>query len=328
MTCAIETKNLTKLFGDLVAVDSANLRIREGTIHGFIGPNGAGKTTTMKMLIGALHPSGGEGKIKGFPLGSMEARKMLGYSPEHPHFYDGMSAQSYLVYMGMVCGLDRRRASERASKLLKWLDLQDFSNKKIGGFSAGMRQKMSLAQSMIHEPEILILDEPTANLDPAGRISIIENLKDLCREMKVTVFISSHILAELEKLVSEVTLLNHGKIVVESDVASLEKKVSGNRFILNTSDNRKILSLLKSKGYIRHGEMDENGIIHLTSRGDEDQFRRNVSRAILHSDVWLQQFSLEASDLESVFMKLVGEGEEKQLPQKQAGKKPFWRFWK
>ncbi len=324
----IETTGLTKTFGDLVAVDSVSLKIKEGTIHGFIGPNGAGKTTTMKMLIGSLHATMGSGTIKGHPLGSIEARKLIGYSPEHPKFYDGMGARSYLVYMGTVCGMSRSQASQRATELLKWLGLQDFSDRKIRGFSAGMRQKLSLAQGLIHSPEVLILDEPTANLDPAGRLSIINNLKEICRESHVTVFISSHILAELEKLVSEVTLLNHGKVVVESDVKSLEKKVSGNRYVLKTSDNRKVLSALKSRSYIKHGEIDENDVIHLTASGDEEQFKRNITRTVLQSNVWLEQFGLEASDLESVFMKLVGEGEEKQIEKKRELKKPFWRFWR
>jgi ABC-type multidrug transport system ATPase subunit len=323
MNC-IETRGLTKAFGDFFAVDSMDLKITEGTIHGFIGPNGAGKTTTMKMLIGALHPTRGSGSIKGHPLGSNEAKGLLGYSPEHPKFYESMRARPYLVYMGTVCGMPRQAASKRADELLRWLGLQDFADRKIRGFSAGMRQKLSLAQALIHSPEILILDEPTANLDPAGRLSIINNLKELCKESKVTVFISSHILAELEKLVSEVTLINHGKIVVESDVKSLEKKVSGNRYVLKTSDNKKVLSLLKSRGFISHGDIDESGVMHLTAKGDEERFKRNMTRAVLSANVWLEQFGPEASGLEGVFMKLVGEGEEKQA---EARHKPFWRFW-
>jgi ABC-2 type transport system ATP-binding protein len=323
----IETRGLTKMFGSFAAVDGIDLMIREGTIHGFIGPNGAGKSTTMKMLIGALHPSKGSGTIKGHPLGSIGSKRLIGYSPEHPKFYVKMSAEDYLVYMGRVCGMSRQAAQQRTSELLEWLDLQAFAGKRVGGFSAGMRQKLSLAQALIHSPEILILDEPTANLDPAGRLSIIKNLKDLCRESKVTVFISSHILAELEKLVSEVTLLNHGKVVVESDVHSLEKKVSGNRYVLKTSDNKRILSLLKSRGIISHGDIDENDVIHLTVKGNEERFKRNITRVILGSKVWLEQFGLEASGLESVFMKLVGEGEEKQMADGREKHKPFWRFW-
>jgi ABC-2 type transport system ATP-binding protein len=205
MTLAIETNGLTKSFGTFTAVDGIDLRVEQGTINGFIGPNGAGKTTTMKVLIGALHPNGGSGKIKGHPLGSMEAKKLLGFSPEHPKFYEEMTGHDYLVYMGMICGMNRHEAYNRGMELLKWLDIAGFSDKKIHGYSAGMRQKLSLAQSLIHEPEILILDEPTANLDPAGRLSIIKKLKELCQENNTTVFISSHVLGELEKLVTDVT---------------------------------------------------------------------------------------------------------------------------
>lgn len=313
MTYAIKTNGLTKNFGDFTAVNNADIEVKEGTINGFIGPNGAGKSTTMKMLIGALNPSDGSGHIKDHPIGSIEAKKLLGFSPEHPKFYKDMKAQKYLVYMGMVCGMSRSEAENRAIELLKWLGIQDFANKKVGGFSAGMKQKVSLAQSLIHNPEILILDEPTANLDPAGRISIIENLKDLCKEMNVTVFISSHILAELEKLVDEVTLINHGKIVVTSNVESLEEKVSENRYVLKTSNNEKLLKVLKDKFYIEDISLDKNNVIHITAKDDDiDFFRHSVTRVILDCDVWLQEFNIEASGLESIFMKLVGEGEEDQ----------------
>lgn len=326
MTYAIETQGLTKMFGNFTAVDDISITVKEGTINGFIGPNGAGKTTTMKLLIGALHPTSGSGSIKGHPIGSMEARKLLGFSPEHPKFYGDMKAQKYLVYMGMVCGMSRAAADQRTSELLKWLGIDAFADKNVHSFSAGMCQKLSLAQSLIHEPEILILDEPTANLDPAGRLSIIENLKEICRESNVTVFISSHILAELEKLVNEVTLINHGKLVVESDVTQLEKEVSGNRFIIKTSDNEKLISILKKRSYVGEAEMDDNDVIHVAAKGDMTQFRKKITQDILLCDVWLELFTLESANLESVFMKLVGEGEEKQIVEQERTRKRRWRF--
>ena len=121
----IETTNLTKRFGDLVAVNSINIKIKKGTIHGFIGPNGAGKSTTMKMLIGALKPSSGTGLIKGSKIGSLETRKVFGFSPEHPKFYDNMNSYDYLVYIGRVSGLGGKKSKERAKELLEWLDLAD-----------------------------------------------------------------------------------------------------------------------------------------------------------------------------------------------------------
>ena len=170
----IEAKNLTKTFGDFTAVDGIDLMVRKGTIHGFVGPNGAGKTTTMKMLIGAISCTRGEGYIKGYEVGSITAKQLIGYSPEQPFFYKDMVASDYLVYMARICGMKRAEARNKALDLLNWLDLGDFSESKVGGFSAGMKQRLSLAQALIHEPELLILDEPTANMDPTGRMAILD----------------------------------------------------------------------------------------------------------------------------------------------------------
>ncbi len=307
----IETGNLTKRFGDLMAVGGLSIKVKAGTIHGFIGPNGAGKSTTMKMLIGALHPSGGGGTIKGHPIGSLEARKLLGFSAEHPHFYENMKAYDYLVYIGRVSGLSGRRAGERASELLKWLDLEEFAGKKVGGFSAGMRQKMSLAQAMIHEPELLILDEPTANLDPAGRLSIIKKLQELCRQKKMTVFISSHILSELEKMVDEVTIISHGKVVTESGVKALETKFAGNEYLLKTPDHEKLMKVLRDRKFVHKVWRDEAGTIHIISAGDEMDFKRGVAKVVAASNAALDAFGMATSDLEKVFMKLVGESDQK-----------------
>jgi ABC-2 type transport system ATP-binding protein len=312
MSFAIETNDLGKTFGDFAAVDGIDLQVKEGTINGFIGPNGAGKTTTMKMLIGALHPSKGSGTIKNYSIGSMDAKKLIGFSPEHPKFYEDMTAHSYLVYMGMICGMKRKEAHTRSMDLLKWLDIGGFADKRVHSFSAGMRQKLSLAQSLIHEPEILILDEPTANLDPAGRLSIIKKLKELCHNKKTTVFISSHVLGELEKLVTEVTMINHGKLVARKEITTLEKEVSADRYILKTSDNSKILPALNRSAFVAEAEIDENDIIHISCKGDEFLFRKDVTRVVLQSDVWVEMFNIETADLEGLFMKLVGEGEEDQ----------------
>jgi ABC-2 type transport system ATP-binding protein len=312
----IETDGLTKKFGDLLAVNGISIKVKQGTIHGFIGPNGAGKTTTMKMLIGALKPSAGSGTIKGNKIGSLPARRVFGFSPEHPQFYDNMNARDYLVYMGKVSGLPGSRAGERALEMLKWLELEEFADKKVGGFSAGMRQKLSLAQAMIHEPELLILDEPTANLDPAGRLGIIKKLRQLAREKKITVFISSHILSELEKMVDEVTIISHGKVVTESGVKALEAKVAGNEYLLHTSDSQKMLKSLEKRSFVHKAWLDENGAIHVVAGGDEVVFKKSIAKVIAANNVALEAFGMATGDLEQVFMKLVGESEQKMEKQK------------
>ena len=307
----IETGNLTKKFGDLIAVNNINIKVKQGTIHGFIGPNGAGKTTTMKMLIGAIRPTAGSGTIKGYKIGSLETRKLFGFSPEHPKFYDDMKSYDYLVYMGKVSGLSGHKAGERATEMLRWLELQEFANKKVGGFSAGMKQKLSLAQAMIHEPELLILDEPTANLDPAGRLEIIKKLRQLCQEKHVTVFISSHILSELEKMIDEVTIISHGRIVTESGVKALEAKFAGNEYLLKTSEPQNILNSLQGSRLVHKAWLDENNMIHVVAGVDEDIFKRSIAKVIAANNVALEAFGLATGDLEQVFMKLVGESEQK-----------------
>ena len=175
----IETKELTKAFGKFVAVDGIDLRVGEGSIHGFVGPNGAGKTTTIKMLVGAIRCTKGSGVIRSHPIGSVAARRLIGYSPERPSFYGDMTTLDYLTYMARVSGVEGNGVKKKAAELLDWIELGRFLDTKVGGFSAGMKQRLSLAQALIHEPELLILDEPTANLDPTGRMSILDKLRQL-----------------------------------------------------------------------------------------------------------------------------------------------------
>jgi ABC-2 type transport system ATP-binding protein len=299
----IETWGLTKRFGSLAAVDSIAISVKKGTIHGFIGPNGAGKSTTMKLLIGALRPTSGGGTIGGYPIGSLEARAVFGFSPERPSFYGDMTGFNYLVYMGRVSGLDRPTAESRADELLKELDLGEAELRKVEGFSAGMRQELSLAQAMIHEPQLLVLDEPTANLDPVGRMRIIRKLKELREKRDMTVFISSHILSELEQLVDDFTVINHGRIVSDK---SLGAEIRANEYLLRASDSQKVLRALLKSGF--NASIDGSGTIRITAPGNEAEFKRQVVKTLAASDASLEAFGKAVPDLEKVFMRLVGEG--------------------
>jgi len=305
----IETKNLAKTFGDFTAVDGIDLAVRKGTIHGFVGPNGAGKTTTMKMLIGALRCTRGEGHIEGYEIGSAPARQLIGYSPEHPFFYSDMVASDYLAYMARICGIKRADARKKALELLDWLDLGNFSESKVGGFSAGMKQRLSLAQALIHEPELLILDEPTANMDPTGRLSILDKLRQLSRERKVTIFLSSHILSELEQVVDFMTMIDKGRIVVEGEMAELRKRFSGNHFLLKTSHNEAILEAMKDKGLFREGWIDAEDFIHLVS-DERTALRRELVETVVRIGAELEHFSEERASLQDIYRKTMAMEEE------------------
>jgi ABC-type multidrug transport system ATPase subunit len=300
----IETRELTKAFGDLVAVDGIDLRVGEGSIHGFVGPNGAGKTTTIKMLVGAIRSTKGTGFIKGYPIGSVAARKVIGYSPEHPSFYGDMTALDYLIYMARVSGVERDGA-RKAAELLDWIELGRFVDTRVGGFSAGMKQRLSLAQALIHEPELLILDEPTANLDPTGRMTILDKLRQLSQERRVTIFISSHILSELEQLVDSVTLINRGQIAAEDSMEHLRKIFSQNHYLLRTSRNESVLEAMKTKAYLQESWLDADGFIHLISE-DSTALKQGVMEAISQTRVLLEHFSQEEVTLESIYRRTMG----------------------
>ena len=305
----IETKGLTKVFGDLRAVDGIDLAVMTGTIHGFVGPNGAGKTTTMKMLIGALKPTEGDASIKGHRIASAPARQLIGYSPEHPFFYDDMPAFDYLVYMARICGVGREDAKKRAQELLEWLDLDQFAGSKAGTFSAGMKQRLSLAQALIHEAEVLILDEPTANMDPTGRLSILDKLQGLSQEKKVTIFLSSHILSELEQIVDSLTIINKGRIVVQGDINELKKQFSQNHYLLKTSQNEAVLEALRARESVREGWLDADGFVHLICE-DGAVLRREITEVMTQENAELEHLSEERASLLNIYRKTMGLEEE------------------
>ncbi len=306
----IETQGLTKKYGRLVAVDGLDLRVDRGAIHGFVGPNGAGKSTTIKLLAGAIRPTGGQGFIKGHPIGSVDARRAIGYSPERPSFYRDWTAFDYLVHMAALSGIRTAPAEARSRELLEWLELADFAGAKVGGFSAGMKQRLSIAQAMTHRPELLVLDEPTANLDPEGRMSLLEKLKGLPREQGVTVFISSHILSELEYLIDSVTLINRGRTVAEDSVKDMKEEMGLDRYVLNTSDNEAVMKALGGHPSVRGITRGPDGVIHISSP-DMDQLQSAVMAAVTQTGSRLRFFGEEQVKLEDIYRSTMDQGKER-----------------
>ena len=301
----VRTSGLTRVFGNLTAVDAIDLEVETATIHGFVGPNGAGKTTTMKMLIGALRATKGQGWIKSQRIGSLGARALIGYAPEHPIIYDDMTATDYLAYLARLCGVDRRTAGRRAEYLLDWLDLGEFAGKKGGSFSAGMRQRLCLAQALIHEPELLILDEPTANMDPTGRLSILDKLRQLASERKTTILLSSHILSELEQVADSITMIYKGRIVVQGDIAEIGKRFTQDHYLVRTSRNETILKVLEGTEPVRDGWLDDEGFVHLVGENGP-ALRRELMLAVVQCDADLEHLSQEQVSLEDIYRKTVG----------------------
>lgn len=302
---AIEAVNLTKHYGDVKAVRGIDLQVEAGTIHGFVGPNGAGKSTTMGMLVGVVTPTVGEATIGGEPAGSHAALEQLGYAPQDPVFYESMSARSYLAYMGRLAAVEGS-ISERIDSLLEWLDLADAADQAIGGFSGGMQRRLGLAQAMVHDPDILILDEPTAELDPRGRASIIETLQQLADD-GTTVFVSSHVLAELEQFVEAVTVINEGQVVTSGSLAAVREGLVESYTIESTDDDLLRVELEDCPAVERVDGTAESGVTVLVD--DEAAFARTLPRLASEADIGLHGLSREQG-LEEAFLQMIESEEE------------------
>ncbi len=211
----IEAEGLRKVFGRKVAVADLSLCVAAGEVFGFLGPNGAGKTTAMKMLLGLVHPTAGRGFILGHPVGSREARRWVGFLPEHFRFHDWMTGRELLEFHGQLHGLPAAVRANRIETLLAQVDLADAADRPVGTYSKGMQQRLGLAQALIHQPKLVFLDEPTSGLDPIGRI-LVRDLIVRLRSEGVTVFFNSHILGDVEAVCDRVVFLKRGRVVHET----------------------------------------------------------------------------------------------------------------
>lgn len=191
------------------ALDNLNLEVDEGEIFGFLGPNGAGKTTTMKLLLGLIFPTSGNAWLLGQPLGQRTILQRIGYMPENPYFYRFLTGSEYLRFCGRLCFLDRKLRHSRTEELLEKVGLSHASKVRIGEYSRGMMQRVGLAQSLMSDPQLLLLDEPLSGLDPIGRKEITDVILDLGKQGK-TIFFSSHILSDVESLCDRIGILNRG----------------------------------------------------------------------------------------------------------------------
>ena len=297
----IETTNLTKHYGDLKAVQGIDLSVEKGSIHGFVGPNGAGKSTTMGMIVGNVTPTVGEATIDGEPAGSHAALQKIGFAPQEPVFYESMGARQYLRYIGTLAGVEGS-VSERVEELLEWLSLTEATGQPIGGYSGGMLRRLSLAQAMVHDPELLILDEPTAELDPQGRASIIEALQRLTDEGK-TVFVSSHILAELEQFIETVTVINNGQLVMTGPLSEIQSNVE-TTYIVESTDNEALEPRLADHNAVTRIERESDELTVWTD--DPTAFTTGLPGVLSDAGIGIQSLQ-RGGGLEEAFLKMIEE---------------------
>jgi ABC-2 type transport system ATP-binding protein len=221
---AIETHSLTKKFNDFTAVDQIDLRVRRGEIYGFLGPNGAGKSTTIRMLCTLLRPTSGTATVAGFDIDDEadEVRRRIGLVSEKLIMYTRLTAEQNLSFFGKLYGIDERELKPKIAELLDLVQLTPFKDRSVGGFSSGMRQRMNVIRALIHDPEIIFLDEPTTALDPQSTEFVRDTILRLKKDGH-TIILTTHIMEEADELSDRVSIIDHGKIMATGTVAELKK---------------------------------------------------------------------------------------------------------
>src|SRR5512135_957728 len=222
----IEVRNLTKRYGDLLAVRDISFSAATGQVLGFLGPNGAGKTTTMRIITGFMPATSGTVKVAGYDIfdDSYEVRKRIGYLPENPPLYFDMKVTTYLRFVGRIRGIAKAELNDSVDRVLHTCGLTEVTDRVVGHLSKGYRQRVGLAQALIHNPSVLVLDEPTIGLDPRQIIEIRTLIRELAGER--TVILSTHILPEVQQLCEKVVIINEGRIAVEGALAELTQQMS------------------------------------------------------------------------------------------------------
>ncbi len=312
MDLAIETVNLTKRYGHITAVDKLNLNVGANTIHGFLGPNGAGKTTTIKVLVGLLRPDEGAARIFGQEVSGdkPDVRLKIGFMPELPKFPKHLKGLELLDIYGRMYGMSQQQREDQLPKLLESVGLKGRESDLIGKYSKGMQQRLGIAQALLNDPELVILDEPSLGLDPVGMVEVRELIKNVAKE-GMTVFLSSHLLFEVEQVCSHVTIINKGVALVSDTIENVSHKTKAPAIlqIEVTKLTKTIVENLKKLPFITDFKTEDNKLnIPLETK---DDVRPQISESIANSGGTIVSMNVIGQSLEDVFVQLVGKaGEE------------------
>jgi len=302
MEDVIRTENLSKHYGNLRAVDAVSLQVGKGEIYGFIGLNGAGKTTTIRMLLGMIHPTSGSAFLWGRKVGPdcCDVWKKVGYLVETPSAYPELTVWENLEIVRRLRQIPDKKPVEA---IIERLRLTSYRDIKAENLSSGNAQRLGLAKALLHNPEILILDEPANGLDPAGIVEMRELFRDLAANHGVTLFISSHILGEMAKFVTRIGIIHEGRLVQEISAHQVEHLLH-KRLIVSTRDNEAVRTQLMNEGYSVH--LSNNGSLEVTGR-DATDHPEDIARLLVHGGLPPTLLKVEEEDLESYFLRTIGE---------------------
>lgn len=295
---SLEVIRLTKIYGKQKALDEVSFTAEKGQVLGFLGPNGAGKSTTMKISTGYLLPDSGEVKINGISVleNPKEVSKLVGYLPEHNPLYLDMYVREFLYFIGGLYGLSKQALDDRITELLSLCGLENESHKKIGQLSKGYRQRVGLAKALIHDPEVIILDEPTTGLDPNQLVEIRKLIKDISQNK--TLILSTHIMQEVEALCDKVVIINKGKIVA-SDLLKNLKKEAGKSTLLIEVEEKFELEWFSGLGQVSFYQGNQHSIA--IEADDSAVARKDALQLIQERNLSLVSIQLKERNLESIF---------------------------
>lgn len=311
MEYIVESYDLTKIYrtqeGVVTALDHANLRIRRGSVFGLLGPNGAGKTTLITMLMGLTLPTGGTAKVLGYDIvkESLEIRRRVGFAPDGVGFYDHLTAQQNLEYVAALNDIPRGERRRLIDEALATTGLSEFRNRKVGGFSKGMRQRLAIAQTLLKDGEFLIFDEPTAGIDPEGTRDFKNLIGKLNREKGKTILIATHMLPEIGPICSDIAIIREGKVIVQSAISELIEgvmKEEGYRIEVELVDREEATSLapaLEGLEGVVSLEVKDRSII-LKAKSD---IRPIIAREVVERKASLLSLRRLEPSLEDLFMK-------------------------
>ncbi len=297
---ALELNGLRKVYGDKVAVEDLTLNVEKGEVFGFLGPNGAGKTTSVKMILGLVAPTSGEGTLLGAPLGDPSIRCQVGFLPEHFRFHDWLTASEFLTLHADLYHMPRGSTKRRVEELLELVGLTPHAVRKLRTFSKGMLQRVGLAQALLNKPALVFLDEPTSGLDPVGRRLVRDIIRDL-KEKGTSVFLNSHLLSEVEITCDRVAFIKNG---VVARISRLNSLVDGELTVLAKVQN---LTSPVEKGlaqWAQNVRLDGDHL-SLTLSGEADL--PAVNRYLVENGVAVYSFHPEQISLEDLFMQIVGD---------------------
>ena len=323
----IEVKNVTKKYGNFIAVDNVSFTVNDGEVVGFLGPNGAGKSTTMNMITGFIEPTEGTIEVNGYDIlkQPLKAKKKIGYMPEGVPLYNELTVKEFVTFMAELKRVPRKERKEKVAKVLYEVGIEDVANKLIRNLSRGYKQRVSMAGALIGDPEVIILDEPTVGLDPKQITEIRQLIKKLGK--KHTVILSSHILSEISQICEKVIIINKGKIIAVDTPANLEKKTESKNVILLTVEDKKnnmeklnkdIPEILENK-FIKNN--DDGTKQYMISSNIEFDLRKKMFEILPKKDITIFELKNAEKSLEDAFITLIDTNTREREKEKEESKK-------